>query len=278
MNKFKLFLKTSRPAFWIVGPTVLLGGAVLGHADFSWLLILELLLMTFPFSLFLYGLNDIYDYESDKTNPRKNSFQGIILEPRYHKLIFRYGLLSAVAILLVAILSLNWQHILFTALFLFLCYAYSTPPFRFKAKAPLDSIIFALSFLAAFFMGFSLGDSIVNAPLKIYYVTIMVLVLHSASTIIDYEQDKRVGDKTVAVRFGKRNTAIFVAIVSLLILVFAHIQTLLINIIIILSIIMAIIIAIKPDEKLARRLMISIVAYSVLLALGLTIARILGFY
>lgn len=61
----------SRPLFWI-GPFAAykagLWAAGLNTGSFEWL---ELFLLAFPLSLVIYGLNDIYDIEYDKKNPRK---------------------------------------------------------------------------------------------------------------------------------------------------------------------------------------------------------------
>ena len=61
----------SRPLYWI-GPVAAykagLCAAGLQTGPFEWL---ELFLLAFPLSLFIYGLNDIYDIKYDQKNPRK---------------------------------------------------------------------------------------------------------------------------------------------------------------------------------------------------------------
>jgi 4-hydroxybenzoate polyprenyltransferase len=33
----------------------------------------------------MYGINDVFDYESDLRNPRKGGIEGALLDPKYHK-------------------------------------------------------------------------------------------------------------------------------------------------------------------------------------------------
>ena len=87
MKNFLVLLKTSRPIGWIIAPLVFLVGLSYSGADLSFLPILQMLLLSFPYCLFVYGINDVYDYESDKLNPRKKFIEGVKLKPIHHPLI-----------------------------------------------------------------------------------------------------------------------------------------------------------------------------------------------
>jgi len=85
-------LNVSRPPLWIALPLVFSMGLAYGRrglADpaFAWtpLMILQLFLLSFPFCLFTFGLNDIYDWKSDAINPRKTGMEGKVLSPEYHR-------------------------------------------------------------------------------------------------------------------------------------------------------------------------------------------------
>lgn len=84
---FKLLMKVSRPAGWIIAPLIFLIALFYSGASLSLLSIVQLILLSFPFCVFLYGINDIYDYESDKLNNRKKLLEGIKLDRKDHKFV-----------------------------------------------------------------------------------------------------------------------------------------------------------------------------------------------
>ncbi len=72
-------LRISRPRFWIyeLGPYMIgVLGAILitnqsrGVLDF-WTILLFGFYFLIPANIWIYGINDIYDYETDKLNPKK---------------------------------------------------------------------------------------------------------------------------------------------------------------------------------------------------------------
>jgi len=81
--RFRQIIKISRPLAWIVSPICICVGFVLATGSlkptspFLWL---EFFLFTFPYCFVLFGVNDVFDYESDLRNPRKMlSEEGVIL-------------------------------------------------------------------------------------------------------------------------------------------------------------------------------------------------------
>ena len=81
MNKYLLsillLIGVSRPAGWSTLPAFFLMGFISsGSTTITPLLILQILLLSFPVCIAGYGINDIYDYESDKINPRKGFIEG----------------------------------------------------------------------------------------------------------------------------------------------------------------------------------------------------------
>ena len=63
-------LYISRPVLWIntVGPATI--GMWLAGDLFAWGALPILLWLTVPFILLIYGVNDVFDQESDAVNPR----------------------------------------------------------------------------------------------------------------------------------------------------------------------------------------------------------------
>jgi len=233
MNKYVfailLLIGVSRPAGWTIFPAFFLMGAVSsGSATITPLFILEVLLLSFPFCIAGYGLNDIYDYESDRLNPRKGLIEGIKLDPEYHSFVKNVSFIVISLLLLTSFLTLNVINILGMVLLGFFGYFYSAPPLRFKEKPPLDSFVNGIIyFFAPFLLGFSFSSStFFNAGksllIDVCLITAIVMGFHAYSTIMDYDVDKKIGVKTFATVFGKRSASFFALLVSILTLFFAN--------------------------------------------------------
>jgi len=250
MNKFTLLIKTSRPLGWILAPLIFLLLSFGLKIETGFLFILQMILMSAPYSLFLYGVNDIYDYESDKLNPRKKLIQGIKQNRSDHLFIKRAAFISAGLLALSSLITLNLINILAMALLLFFSYFYSAPPIRLKERPPLDSISNGIILFSLFLLIISFSNSGFSIPFKIYLITLGVIGIHVFSTIMDYSADKKVGDKTFAVIFGKRTAAIVAFIIFALIFIFGNFETSMINYYLIFCSALFFITIIFPREKL----------------------------
>ncbi|RLE42146.1 hypothetical protein DRJ48_04125, partial [Candidatus Woesearchaeota archaeon] len=174
----------------------------------------------------MYGINDFYEFESDKRNPRKGSVEGAKLNPRRHSYIKHAALICASLIILSSLATLNPTNILGMAIMMFFSYFYSAPPLRLKTKPPLDSFSNGFIYvLGPVLMGFGFGKSILDVPLKGYLIVLGAMGVHAFSTIMDYTADKKAGDRTFAVTFGKRAAALFALTTLLVALIFGNFHT-----------------------------------------------------
>jgi 4-hydroxybenzoate polyprenyltransferase len=216
-------LKISRPPLWIALPLVFCMGLAYGQRGltdpsfrFTPLIILQLFLLSFPICLFTFGLNDIHDQKSDQMNPRKRGIEGIRLLTRHHGMVRTAALWVGILFLSVSAATANPANVYFAATLLCLSYVYSTPPWRLKTRPPFDVISAGiLGFFAPFGLGFSLVDNATALPHQAYYFTCCVMGFHAFSTIMDHDVDRRIGDRTFAVAYGKRAAALFPAAIFL---------------------------------------------------------------
>ena len=250
-DKLKLLVGVSRPISWIILPLIFVFGMLVSGAKLTFLPLLQIALLSFPYSLIIYGINDVYDYESDKRNQRKNSMWGLILNPNYYSLIMRSSIVSAVAIFLSSLITLNMLNIIVMIIALFLAYAYSAPPLRLKTKPPLDSITNGAYFIVPFLLGASFGKFPSHLLIKIIWITLSVMGLHAFSTIMDYSADKKAGDVTFAVKFGKRTAAAVFFVVSFCALLFGGFGFFMLNYYLLFCASLALIELLFPSEKLA---------------------------
>jgi 4-hydroxybenzoate polyprenyltransferase len=211
-QKLKKAFWISRPLFWI-GPVAAykagLWAAGIPTGALEWI---ELAILAFPVSLIIYGMNDIYDREADRKNPRKKSIiWGAQIQEEDIPWIKNWCLFSAIAMVLVSATTLNPLHILFAALGVVFAYSYSAPPLRFKERPIIDS----LSAMGYGFFPFGLAYSLSGSPglfdWKMLVLTLNLPAVHAISTIMDMEGDRKSGQDTFATRYGGRAPALFAA-------------------------------------------------------------------
>ncbi len=248
---FVLLIKTSRPITWIIVPLVFLLGFTAYGAELTTFSLIQIALLTFPYCIFLYGINDIYDFESDQINPRKQILFGIKLEQKYHPFVKKVSLFTGLLLLLSALITLNIWNILGMGVLLFFSYQYSAPPLRLKERPPLDSISSGIIYYyAPIIIGTSYSVPPFVLPLGVYIITACVMATHSLGTVMDYSADRKVGHRTFAAVYGKRPASLFTLLVFTLCYIFAGIQGTIIGYYILFCIILSSIITLYPSEKL----------------------------
>ena len=175
-------------------------------------LIIGTIFFLIPYNLLMYGINDVFDYESDLRNPRKGGIEGAVLDRSLHKLTIwaSIGLSLGFVVYLLVIGSDIADFWLLVTLFAVL--AYSLPRLRFKEIPFLDSFTSALHFIGP--MLFALALSGVN----IFEFKLVSMVLaflgwgmasHAFGAVQDVRADREAGIKSVATSIGARNTVRF---------------------------------------------------------------------
>jgi 4-hydroxybenzoate polyprenyltransferase len=205
-----LFLiQVSRPIIWPVLPLVYGLGMHEAHAPLTAAAVVQMLLLTFPMNLVGCGLNDIYDYESDRRSLRRRAVWGAVVGEEDRQQIFRAVLAMIPLIVFSACLTRNWINVVATVLLILIAWLYSAPPARLKERPPFDSISNGLGyFLLPFVMGYSLAADPRSMPLRYYLLALCVCGVHALATAADYDADRAAGHKTMAVVFGRRAAAV----------------------------------------------------------------------
>lgn len=208
MNKLHALLKVSRPVVWVVCPLIFARGFMASGAELGIVALFQAVLLTFPISLIGYGINDIYDYDSDRLNRRKGGMEGARLAVKNRRLVKNASVYAAVALMISSLMTFNYLNVASMAALILLAYFYSAPPVRMKERPPFDSISNGLGY---YFLPFVLGASFgsVDIPVRIFFIAFFVMGIHAFSTVMDYTVDRRVGQKTFAVVFGKRAASLF---------------------------------------------------------------------
>src|SRR5882757_2486468 len=126
--KLLFLIQVSRPIIWPVLPLVYGLGLNAAHAPLSAAAIIQMVLLTFPMNLVGCGLNDIYDYESDRRSLRRRAVWGAVVRNEDRPLVFRAALAMMPLIMFAACATRNWDNIVATVLLLLVAWLYSVPP------------------------------------------------------------------------------------------------------------------------------------------------------
>jgi len=197
----------SRPVLWIntIGPAVV--GVWLTGDLWRWEAVPLLLWLTLPFNLLIYGVNDVFDQETDAKNPRKGTFEGAKILPEESALIWGGVLLTNVPFLLYFLWFIPVSAFLWMLLYVVLFVGYSAPPVRFKARPYLDSLSNAAYAFPLVFAPLALETTVVwPAALGLMAWSV---AKHTFDAVQDVDEDRKVGISTTAVRLGVRGVALW---------------------------------------------------------------------
>ncbi len=139
---------SSRPISWINTAFPFAAAYLLAVRQIDATLIVGTIFFLVPYNLAMYGINDVFDYESDLRNPRKGGAHGAVLDRRLHAVtLWAAGLscLPFVVYLTWVGSPLSW---LVLAISLFFVVFYSAPPLRLKEVPFADSVTSSIHFFS----------------------------------------------------------------------------------------------------------------------------------
>jgi 4-hydroxybenzoate polyprenyltransferase len=222
-------IKISRPRFWIylLGP-FMLGWAIHIPAQDFWL-VLSLTWpalsvfgyhFTFASNLLLYGVNDMFDYETDRLNPKKQNYEGLVLPEERPRLVYLILVAHAPIIsylwfwwksaeLLPSLFNSFVTFAILSLLFILLAIGYSAPPIRAKARPFWDSL-FNVLYVVPGLIGYLLAADIATLQWPLVLAACLwCIAMHAYSAVPDIESDTQAGLSTIATALGKTRTLWF---------------------------------------------------------------------
>lgn len=211
MSALRTLVVSSRPLSWVntAFPFGLTYYLYVGHFDA--LFVVGSLFFLIPYNVLMYGINDVFDYESDLRNPRKGGVEGALLGPELHRpMVF----LSALLPLPFLVPLILWGSLLSTgvlALALFFVVAYSAKNFRFKEVPFVDSVTSSLHFV----MPAVYAMALVGAELTGLSLTLLGsfffwgMASHAFGAVQDVVADRDAGVGSIATAIGAKGTVRF---------------------------------------------------------------------
>ncbi|MCC3293894.1 prenyltransferase [Arthrobacter sp. zg-Y411] len=155
----RMLLVSSRPLSWVNTAYPFAAAYLLtaGRIDAAW--VIGTLFFLIPYNLAMYGINDVFDYESDLHNPRKGGVEGAVLDRSFHRTTLWAALAANVPFLVVLVALGNALSVLVLAVSVFAVIAYSAPKLRFKERPFLDSMTSSTHFVSPAVYGLVLAGA-----------------------------------------------------------------------------------------------------------------------
>lgn len=200
----RLAFRVSRPRFWLyLGGTYLIGYAI-GITTlaqfFNPVFALQLFFFMFPANVFLYGVNDYYDEDTDIFNPKKEDKEYRVTSKDKRNLLVLI-LTSLVFGIFLMLLQPDIIAMTLFVFFLLLSFLYSAKPIRFKARPFLDFMSNFLYVVPAVLAFYQLRFFI-PPVLPLLAAFMWTSAMHLFSAVPDIEADKQANITTTAVLIG----------------------------------------------------------------------------
>ncbi|GAA1423891.1 prenyltransferase [Agrococcus citreus] len=201
-------LLASRPVSWINTAFPFAAAMLLTTGAIDARLVLGTLFFLVPYNLAMYGINDVFDYESDANNPRKGGMEGALLPPSTHRatLLWSVGLAAPFVVALVALGGpASWAVL---AVSLFAVVAYSAKGLRFKEVPVLDSITSSTHFVSPAVYGLVLAGADWTPQLVALLAAFFCwgMASHAFGAVQDVGPDREAGIGSIATALGARAT------------------------------------------------------------------------
>ncbi len=206
ISTFQRILMVSRPVSWVNTAFPFAAGYLVTGGSNWPLLIVGSLFFLIPYNLLMYGVNDIFDYESDIKNPRKGGIEGMREQRAFHPVIAWACLIVVtpfVAWLLLAGTPIN-AAVLISLLFFVL--AYSLKGLRFKEVPLLDSITSSIHFVGPLIYALTFTSLTDAEWIVIAAFFAWGMASHALGAIQDIIPDRKGNISSIATRFGARST------------------------------------------------------------------------
>ena len=199
---------SSRPLSWVNTAFPFAAAYLLTTGRIDAAFIVGTIYFLIPYNLAMYGINDVFDYESDLHNPRKGGVEGALLDPSIHRTTLWAAVITNVPFLvaLVALGSpLSW---LVLAISVFAVIAYSVKGLRFKEKPLLDSATSATHFVSPAVYGLVLAQAEFTLALWLILISFFLwgMASHAFGAVQDVIADREGGLASIATVIGARAT------------------------------------------------------------------------
>lgn len=199
---------SSRPLSWVNTAYPFAAAYFVTSGSLGLTFILGTLYFLIPYNLAMYGINDVFDYESDLRNPRKGGVEGALLTPRMHRATLIAALVTNVPFLVYLVVVGSWLSWIVLTISVFAVIAYSAPVLRFKERPFLDSLTSSTHFVSPAVYGLVLAHATFTPALWYLLAAFFLwgIASHAFGAVQDVIADREAGIGSIATVIGARAT------------------------------------------------------------------------
>jgi 4-hydroxybenzoate polyprenyltransferase len=199
---------SSRPLSWVNTAFPFAAAYLVATRAIDPVVIVGTIYFLIPYNLAMYGINDVFDYESDLRNPRKGGVEGALLDRRMHRPTLIAALITNIPFLAYLVIvgsPLSW---LVLAVSVFAVIAYSAPKLRFKERPLLDSLTSSTHFVSPAVYGLVLAGAVFTPRLWLLLGAFFLwgIASHAFGAVQDVIADREGNIASVATVIGARKT------------------------------------------------------------------------
>jgi 4-hydroxybenzoate polyprenyltransferase len=202
---------SSRPLSWINTAFPFAAAYFMTVREIDLVFVVGTVYFLIPYNLAMYGINDVFDYESDLRNPRKGGVEGALLDRSMHKPTLWAALLTNVPFLIFLLAVGNPLSWFVLAVSVFAVIAYSAPRLRFKERPFVDSITSSTHFVSPAIYGLVLAGAVFTPQLWMLLGAFFLwgLASHAFGAVQDVIADREADISSIATVIGAKATVRF---------------------------------------------------------------------
>jgi len=202
---------SSRPLSWVNTAFPFAAAYLLTTREVDLTFVLGTIFFLVPYNLAMYGINDVFDYESDLRNPRKGGVEGALLDPRMHRPTIIASVVTSVPFVVYLVAVGNPLSWLVLAISLFAVVAYSAKGLRFKERPFLDSLTSSTHFVSPAVYGLVLAGATFTPQLWAVLAAFFLWGIgsHAFGAVQDIVADREADISSIATVIGGRATVRF---------------------------------------------------------------------
>ncbi len=199
---------TSRPVSWVNTAYPFAAAYFLATQRIDWVFVVGTFFFLIPYNLLMYGINDVFDYESDLLNARKGGVEGAVLDRRHHRFVLWASVLSVVPFVTVLATQGGLLANGVLAASLFAVIAYSAPHLRFKERPFLDSLTSSTHFVSPALYGLVLAQAHFSVGMWAVLLAFFIwgVASHAFGAVQDIVPDREAGIGSIGTVLGARVT------------------------------------------------------------------------
>ena len=204
----KALFVSSRPLSWVNTAFPFAAAYLLTTREIDLTLVIGTFYFLIPYNLAMYGINDVFDYESDLRNPRKGGVEGALLDTSMHRPTLWAAAITNIPFLIYLVAVGNPLSWLVLAISVFAVLAYSAKGLRFKEKPFVDSLTSSTHFVSPAIYGLVLAGAQFTPQLWMILGAFFLwgTASHAFGAVQDVLADREASISSIATVIGARAT------------------------------------------------------------------------